>query len=623
MSEGLRERPTMGARTEDFFDFEDVAYLNCAYMGPLPRIAAQALERAGEQRKRPHLISEEMFFSVPQAYREQVAGLIGCAPIDVVIADSTTHGIMLVVNGLDWARGDEVVLLRGAFPSNHFPWRSLEAQGVVVCEIDPMSERSIAEQLDDAISERTRVVSLSWVTYSLGRRLDVAEIGRECRRRGVIFVIDGSQGIGGLPFDLNETPCDLLACSGYKWMLGPYGLGFTYVDPELGWRLKLANINWMSIDGAHDFNRLGQCELKMVPGASRFDVNETANFFNLAAGTAALRYLNEVGPAAVERHVRALQDRLIDGLPTRIHVASDLSESRRSNLLCLAGESEGDVDRAFERLRASKVIVSRREGRIRFSPHLYNTEQQIDRALESLAAKRVPQTPQCSRTAVDRVGERVALSGEALTPRSRALPGQGVSLHPVSAERDIDDLYTGSHGNADKERLWTYLTRGPFPSKSAMHDWLSEAGGSTDPLFFVVADNTTDARVGMAAMQRIRPASRCLEVAHIWYLPSHQRTRANTETVYLLLREAFEQLGYRRVEWKCDALNIRSRAAALRLGFQFEGVFRKHMIIRGRNRDTAWFSMIDTDWPTCKDNIERWLQAAEPFSLTRLTRGDE
>jgi RimJ/RimL family protein N-acetyltransferase len=113
--------------------------------------------------------------------------------------------------------------------------------------------------------------------------------------------------------------------------------------------------------------------------------------------------------------------------------------------------------------------------------------------------------------------------------------------------------------------------------------------------------------VGMAAFLNIVPEHRRLEIGHIWYAPSAQRTEANTETAYLMMREAFDELGYRRVEWKCDALNARSRAAALRLGFTFEGVFRAHMIVRGRNRDSAWFSLLDTEWPAVRDALERWL----------------
>lgn len=604
----------MASYRHDFFDFDGFSYFNCAYQGPMPRVAVVATEAALQLKKTPHLVTDDLYFSLPDAYRDAVANLIGCSAQNVAVADSTTHGVMLVVNGLDWRAGDEVVTPRGEFPANHFPWRSLERRGVNLKEVELVPGRSVAEQLEAAITPRTRVVSMSWVRYSDGRRLNIAEVGELCRSRGVLFVVDGSQGIGGLRFDLSATPCDVLACSGYKWLLGPYGLGFAYVAPELGERLALGNINWFSIKGAEDFNKLSECELDLVPGARRFDINETANFINLAAGTAALRYLRGITPAAIVRHVRGLLDRLVDGLPRGFRVTGDLSADARSNLLCVSAESDEATESAFQRLAERRVVVSRREGTLRFSPHLYNGEDEIDRALDALAGSLSAATSE----RVLPVGEPVPSDSPALSPERRSLVGRGVSLSPLDAARDVADLYRGSHGDPEKERLWTYLFDGPHPSEQAMRMRLAEVSRSEDPLFFTVVDNASSERVGMAAFQRIRPEMRCLEIAHIWYTPAHQGTTTNTETVYLMLREAFERLGYRRVEWKCDALNRRSRAAALRLGFRFEGIFRQHMIARGRNRDTAWYSMLDLEWQDRKQKMERWLSSNGAISLAAL-----
>ena len=134
-------------------------------------------------------------------------------------------------------------------------------------------------------------------------------------------------------------------------------------------------------------------------------------------------------------------------------------------------------------------------------------------------------------------------------------------------------------------------------------------------MFLTVIDRSSGSPIGVVAFMSVDRAMRHLELGHIWYAPTAQRTRANTEVAYLMLREAFDELGYRRIEWKCDALNARSRAAADRLGFTFEGVFRQHMIVKGRNRDTAWFSMLDREWPRVRHNIERWL-GAEPGALS-------
>jgi RimJ/RimL family protein N-acetyltransferase len=209
--------------------------------------------------------------------------------------------------------------------------------------------------------------------------------------------------------------------------------------------------------------------------------------------------------------------------------------------------------------------------------------------------------------------------GEARRPSRRELVGSFVSAVPVDPDVHAEALWACSHGDERTEALWTYMPYGPFPDVGAMRGWLERCAASEDPLFFAVIDRTSAGPVGMASMLNVDPAMRHLELGHIWYGPAAQRSPANTETAYLLLREAFEELGHRRVEWKCDALNERSRAAALRLGFTFEGIFRQHMIVKGRNRDTAWFAMLDAEWRGRKANIERWL-ASEPgsVSLTEL-----
>jgi RimJ/RimL family protein N-acetyltransferase len=148
---------------------------------------------------------------------------------------------------------------------------------------------------------------------------------------------------------------------------------------------------------------------------------------------------------------------------------------------------------------------------------------------------------------------------------------------------------------------------GPFADVEAMRAWIASVAPSEDPRFLAVVG--ADGPMGMASFLNVDPAMRRIELGHIWYAPSAQRTEANTEATYLLLRESFEELGHRRVEWKCDALNARSRAAALRLGFTFEGVFRQHMVVKGRNRDTAWFSMLDGEWPAARSAFEAWLSA--------------
>ncbi len=198
-------------------------------------------------------------------------------------------------------------------------------------------------------------------------------------------------------------------------------------------------------------------------------------------------------------------------------------------------------------------------------------------------------------------------------PRRAPLDGRFVSLVPVDPAAHAHGLFAAAHdGSAEAARMWTYMAYGPWSDEVGMRAWLDTLPASDDPLFLTVIDRPSGDPVGVVTFMSVDPAMRHLELGHIWYAPRAQRTRANTESVYLMLHEAFDRLGHRRVEWKCDALNARSRTAADRLGFTFEGVFRQHMIIKGRNRDTAWFSMLDHEWPAVRSRMEAWLDAPDP-----------
>jgi RimJ/RimL family protein N-acetyltransferase len=160
------------------------------------------------------------------------------------------------------------------------------------------------------------------------------------------------------------------------------------------------------------------------------------------------------------------------------------------------------------------------------------------------------------------------------------------------------------HEAPGADRLWTYMAYGPFPSRDAMHDWLVQCAASNDPLFFAVTERGTGRRAGMCSFMSVAPEMRRIEIGHIWYTPPLHGSGISVEVAWMLLSEAFDRLGYRRVEWKCNALNEASRRAALKLGFVFEGVFRQHMIVKGRNRDSAWFSMLDCEWPAARAALE-------------------
>jgi RimJ/RimL family protein N-acetyltransferase len=193
-------------------------------------------------------------------------------------------------------------------------------------------------------------------------------------------------------------------------------------------------------------------------------------------------------------------------------------------------------------------------------------------------------------------------------PERIMLPGRVISIMPLDAEAHVQALYEATHGEG-REALWDYLFDGPFPDLVSFSLSLRQKAASQDPLFFAVLDNQTGRALGHASYLRMEPWHRVIEVGNILYAPALQRTFGATEAMYLMARYVFEDLGYRRYEWKCNALNAPSRRAALRLGFGFEGIFRQHMIVKGRNRDTAWFSMLDSEWPARKAAFEQWMDA--------------
>jgi RimJ/RimL family protein N-acetyltransferase len=192
-------------------------------------------------------------------------------------------------------------------------------------------------------------------------------------------------------------------------------------------------------------------------------------------------------------------------------------------------------------------------------------------------------------------------------PAREPLDGERVRLEPLDAGAHADDLFAAAL--AGDPELWTYLPYGPFEDVDAMREHIAAQAASEDPGFYAVVDRGTGRAAGVVSFLRIEPAHGVIEIGHIWFGASLQRTPGATEAIYLLSRAAFDALGNRRLEWKCDASNARSRRAAERFGFTFEGVFRQHMLVKGRNRDTAWFSLLDTEWPAARAAYEAWLAA--------------
>jgi RimJ/RimL family protein N-acetyltransferase len=209
------------------------------------------------------------------------------------------------------------------------------------------------------------------------------------------------------------------------------------------------------------------------------------------------------------------------------------------------------------------------------------------------------------------LGEQVAWT-PARSPSRLPLRGSHVLVRPVVPDADAQALFAESHPADGDRTIWTYLPDGPYESAEHLREMLDWAATSDDPLYFTLAPLPDERPLGVAAYLRITPQFGVVEIGHIWFGPRLQRTTAATEAIFLLARHAFDDLGYRRLEWKCNSLNAASRRAAERFGFTFEGVSRKHQVVKGRNRDTAWYAITDDEWPAIRSGYEAWL-APENF----------
>jgi RimJ/RimL family protein N-acetyltransferase len=206
----------------------------------------------------------------------------------------------------------------------------------------------------------------------------------------------------------------------------------------------------------------------------------------------------------------------------------------------------------------------------------------------------------------------------ASVPGRNALNGELVRLEILDPDRHAESLFISSHGEGSAQ-LWQNLPYGPFAGQEEFTSWLEQRAASSDPLFFAVVDWVSMRALGMASFMRMVPEFGVIEIGNIWFAPELQRTRQATEAIYLMVRHAFDDLGNRRLEWKCDSLNEPSKRAAERFGFTYEGVFRQHMVVKGRNRDTTWFSITDAEWPLRKAAFEAWL-SPENFDETGRQR---
>jgi selenocysteine lyase/cysteine desulfurase len=352
-----------------------------AAVAPLTDPARRGLAEYGEDLAANGYVNEARWVRRVEEVRRLVARLLNCPAEDVAFVKNTSEGIGFVAEGFPWQEGDNLIIAEEEYPSNVYPWLNLKSRGVEVRWLRTRDRRLWVDDLLALMDRRTRLVSLSFVEFASGFRNDLLTIGSLCRERGVFFFVDAIQGLGAFPLDLARVPIDALAADGHKWLLGPEGAGVFYVRRQHVDLLRPVAVGWHSVVRATDFSTI---DFHLKPHAGRYE-SGTLNVAGIHALGRSLELLLAIGIAAVGKRILEVTDHLCEGLTREgFTVYSSRRADDRSGIVSV-GVPDCDLRAVVNRCRERQVIINRRAGRIRLSPHCYNTLEEVDRAVATLA----------------------------------------------------------------------------------------------------------------------------------------------------------------------------------------------------------------------------------------------
>jgi cysteine desulfurase/selenocysteine lyase len=374
---------------QEWFEIEDATYLNLAHESPMPKVSIRAVQAALEAKKNPHHKADSTFFEVPRRTRASIAKLIGGKPEEIALTSGASAGVAAVAYALTWKPGDEVITAKGEFPLQYATWKPMEEREGLKLKIVAPRERFItADDLIAALTPRTRLVSVSLVRFDDGSLLDAARVAEACHKQGALLLLDASQCCGAIPMNVNQLGADFIVSAGYKWLLGPFGTGFFWVKSEHLGMVRPGPFYWLAALTSDNFSTMNLADPKPGPSAQRWDSPEWASYFNfnLVALDVSVDFVLRMGPERVAAHNRKLIELMFERLPKdRFVVASPLDAARRGPYGCFTARSPEKTVEHYEHLRKENIIVSLRQGNIRVSPHLYNTERDIDRLISVVA----------------------------------------------------------------------------------------------------------------------------------------------------------------------------------------------------------------------------------------------
>lgn len=370
----------------------DVHFLNCAYMGPLPVAAQQAGMEAIGRKAVPTGIGPEDFFRDSDAARSLFAGIIGAPdPARVALMPAVSYGVAVAARNLPCRAGQRIITAAGQFPSNVYSWRRLAATaGAQVLAIAPPDSGDDARgpgwnrALLDAIDDRVAIVALPHVHWTDGTRFDLEAIGARAREVGAALVVDGTQSLGAMPFDLQRIQPDAVLCAAYKWLLGPYGLAFGWFGPRFDEGVPLEE-NWIARSDSHNFQRLVEYRDDYQPGSIRYDAGERSNFILLPMAVEALRLVAAWGADNVQHYCARLFQPVIEEV-AGLGFRSEPPPGRGAHLFGLRAPAGTDLQALQDTLRQRNVHVSLRGDSVRVAPFAYNHDADAEALLAALRA---------------------------------------------------------------------------------------------------------------------------------------------------------------------------------------------------------------------------------------------
>lgn len=369
----------------DFNLDPDVIWFNAASEGPLPNVAAKALQEAVFWKSSPHRLTIPKFISVPHYLKQAIAALINAPIEEIILGNSATYGMQLLAQGLPLQPGDEVLTMKNDFPTDILPWLTQGERGIHVKQIAPIDCVLSVDELQKAITAKTRVVCLPHVHTFSGHRLDIPVMGALCREHNITFIVNITQSVGNEPIDLSLWMADAVVAAGYKWLCGPYGTGFAWISSDLMPRLTVKQAYWPAVLSEEQLGKSDVISPQDVKTMHLYDQYGTANFFNYVPWKAAIDYLTQVGIGRIQEYNQGLITAFMDGLDRdRYGLISPEILPERTNSVIFTHRDKERNPTIFETLKKQGVYLGFWKGNMRFSPHLYNTAAEVDQMIELL-----------------------------------------------------------------------------------------------------------------------------------------------------------------------------------------------------------------------------------------------